>query len=80
MSYFLEQAVLVLLLHKSIFLNLLGDLSDLGLELFTGSLTVFEVLNILSNVSLQVVEHLELLVKGNQSVQLVLQLNLLLFE
>ena len=80
MSYLLEQAVLVLLLHLSIFLDLLGDLCNLGLELLTGGLTISHELLILCNVPLQVIEHLELLIESNQGVQLVLELNLLLLE
>ena len=76
----MEQAVLVLLLHLSIFLDLLGDLCDLGLELLTGGLTISHELLILCYVPLKVIENLELLIESNQGVQLVLELDLLLFE
>ena len=76
----MEQAVLVLLLHLSIFLDLLGDMCYLGLELLMGSLTISHELLILCYVPLQVIEHLELLVEGDQSVKLVLQLDLLLLK
>ena len=76
----MEQAVLVLLLHLGVFLDLLSDSCNVGLELLTGSLTVSHELLILSHVFLQVVEHLKLLIKSDQGVQLVLQLNLFLLE
>ena len=77
---FLKQAVLVLLLHAGVFLELLGDPCDLVLQFLAGSLTVSNELLILCYVPLQVIEHLELLVEGDQGVKLVLQLDLLLLK
>ena len=76
----MEQAVLVLLLHLGVFLDLLSDPCNVGLELFTRSLTVSHKLLILSHISLQIVENLKLLIKSDQGVELVLQLDLLLLK
>ena len=63
-----------------ILFDLLGDLCDLVLEVLTGCLTITDELLILSNVSLQVIEHLELFIKSDQSVQFVLKFDLFLLE
>ena len=77
---FLQQASLILLLHKSVQLQLLGDLDDLNLELLTGGLAIPDKLLVLSDVLLKIIEDLEFLVEGDQGVELVLELDLLLLE
>ena len=76
----MKQAVLVLLLHAGVFLELLSDLCDLSVEVITGSLTISQMLLILCYISLQVIENLQLLIQCNQGVELVLQLYLLFLE
>ena len=76
----LKQARLVLLLQLGVLFHLDSDLSNLYLELFSGVLTRSEILLVLCHVLLQVVEHLQLLVESDQSVELVLELDLFLLE
>ena len=77
---FLQQAVLILLLHESVQLQLLSDLDDLNLELLTGGLAIPDKLLVLSDVLLEIIEDLEFLVEGDQGVKLVLELDLLLLK
>ena len=74
------EALLELLLHLGVFLQLLCCLSDGDLQLFTTIFTLTENSLILSDVLLQVVENLKLFVQGNKSVQLVLKFDFILFE
>ena len=75
-----EQTGLILLLHLCVLLDLLADLRDLDLELLSDRLTILEQLLVLSYVSLQIVEHLQFLIEGDQGVQFVLKLDFLLLE
>ena len=75
-----DQTILVLLLELGVFTDLLGNLQKFLLEFFTRCLAVSHHLLVLGNVFLQVVEDLELFVEGDQRVQLVLKLNLFLFQ
>ena len=79
-SDFLQQAVLVLLLHDGVLLDLLGDLGDLNLELLTGGLAISHKLLVLGDILLEIIEDLKFLVEGDQGVELVLELDLLLLE
>lgn len=74
------KTVLELLLHLCVFLDLLGGVGQDSLQLLSCCLALTNELLVLSDVILQVVEHLELLVKGNQCVQLVFKLDFLFFE
>ncbi len=69
------QTSLVLLVQLSVLGDLLSDHEDLLLELLTSSFTVSHHSLILSDILLQVIENLEFLVKGDQSVQFVLKLD-----
>ena len=64
----LKQAVLILLLHLSVFLKLLCDLEKLGVKLLSGIFAISHELLVLSNISLEVVKDLKLFVERNQSV------------
>ena len=77
---FLNQRVLVLFLQLGVLLDLLSDLHNLGLKLFSSGLAVPDKLFIFGNIFLQIIENLQLLVQRNKRVQLVLELYLLLFE
>jgi len=72
--------VLELLLHLGVLFHLLGCHSQGRLELFASCFAITDELLVLGHVLLEVVEHLKFLVEGNQSVQLVLQLDILLLE
>ena len=78
--YLRDEAGLKLLLHLGVLLNLLGELEQLLLELFARLLAVPYKLHVLCHVLLQVIEDLQFLIEGDQRVQFVLKLDLLLFE
>ena len=77
---FLEQAVLIFLLQLGVLLDLLRDLHNLGLELLSDSLAIADELLVFSDIFLQIIENLQLLVQCDQSVQLVLKLDFLFLE
>ena len=70
----------MLLLHLSVFFELLCDLKKFGVKLFSGIFAISHKLLILGNVFLEVVKDLELFVESNQSVQLMLEFHLFLFQ
>jgi len=72
--------VLELLFHLGVFLNLLGCHGQCGLEILAGGLAFAHELLVLSDILLEVVEDLKLLIKGDQSVELVLQLDVSLLQ
>ncbi len=74
------KALLELFFHLCVFLEFVSRLSESHLELFTSFFTLTNESLILCNVSFQVIENLEFLIEGNQSVQLVLKLNLFLLK
>jgi len=74
------EAFLELLFHLGVLFDASCRLCDDRLELFAGVLRLLDVVLILSHVLLQVVEDLEFLVEGDQSVELVLKLLLLFLE
>ena len=77
---FLNQTILVLFLQLGVLLDLLRDLHNLGLELLSDSLAIADELLVFSDIFLQIIENLQLLVQCDQSVQLVLKLDFLFLE
>lgn len=76
MIIFLNERVLVLFVVAGVFLNCLGCVLDVSLEILSGSFGVADHLSVLLKIKLYVVEDCEFLVKTNQQVLVVVKLGL----
>ena len=74
-----RQVFLVLLFCLSVFFDASRVLVELGLELFTLLLALSDQLLVLGDVLFQIIENLEFLIEGDQSVELVLRLDIFFF-
>ena len=77
---FFNQTGLILFLQLSVLLKRLSRLSEFFLQLFASMLTFTNECLIFCDVLLQIVEDLQLVIQGDESIQFVFKLNLLLLE
>ena len=75
-----NKALLILLIHLSIFLQLTGCLDKFHLKLLTTFIRLSEKPLILLKIVLQVINNCLLLLKTNQDAKLIVQFNLFLLE
>ena len=76
----LLETFLEFFLHLCVFLELLGRCSDRDLQFFAGILALADEGLVLSDIFLEVVKDLQLLIESNQGVQFVLKLNLFFLQ